>query len=270
MEKLYVDKTFAMVHKGEPLAEIYSPELYSTAQELLLAAKRRPAADLAASARKRAGAAGRQPAGDRRASSASGQASPRLVIRSPQTGYVIDKKIVVGSSVEAGHDAPGGGRPVGGLGRGRRVREGHRLSAAGPEDRGHGRGAAQPHVHAASWPWSIRDWTRPRGPTASASSWTTRSTSCGPACSPRCGSTRRWRASSRSRAWRREAAAAADARAGLERRQAPPPRYEFLAVPERAVIDTGTKKVVYVEREPGLFEGVEVELGPRDRRRTIR
>ena len=34
-------------------------------------------------------------------------------------------------------------------------------------------------------------------------------------------------------------------------------------VPERAVVDTGTKKVVYVEREPGLFEGVEVELGPR-------
>ena len=38
---------------------------------------------------------------------------------------------------------------------------------------------------------------------------------------------------------------------------------EFLVVPERAVIDTGAKKIVYVEREPGLFEGVEVELGPR-------
>jgi hypothetical protein len=42
-----------------------------------------------------------------------------------------------------------------------------------------------------------------------------------------------------------------------------PPRYEFLVVPERAVIDTGSRKVVYVEREPGMFEGVEVELGPR-------
>jgi Cu(I)/Ag(I) efflux system membrane fusion protein len=40
-------------------------------------------------------------------------------------------------------------------------------------------------------------------------------------------------------------------------------QYEFLAVPERAVIDSGTRKVVYVEREPGLFEGVEVQLGPR-------
>ena len=42
-----------------------------------------------------------------------------------------------------------------------------------------------------------------------------------------------------------------------------PPQYEFLCVPERAVIDTGSKKVVYVERTPGMFEGVAVELGPR-------
>ena len=42
-----------------------------------------------------------------------------------------------------------------------------------------------------------------------------------------------------------------------------PPQHEFLTVPERAVVDTGSKKVVYVEREPGMFEGVEVELGPR-------
>ena len=43
VEKLYVDKTFTVVHKGDPLAEIYSPELYSTAQELLLATQERPA-----------------------------------------------------------------------------------------------------------------------------------------------------------------------------------------------------------------------------------
>ncbi len=44
---------------------------------------------------------------------------------------------------------------------------------------------------------------------------------------------------------------------------APQSQYEFLSVPERAVVDTGAKKIVYVEREPGMFEGVEVELGPR-------
>jgi Cu(I)/Ag(I) efflux system membrane fusion protein len=42
-----------------------------------------------------------------------------------------------------------------------------------------------------------------------------------------------------------------------------PLQYEFLTVPERAVVDTGSKKVVYVEREAGTFEGLEVELGPR-------
>ena len=40
------------------------------------------------------------------------------------------------------------------------------------------------------------------------------------------------------------------------------PRAEFLVVPEQAVIDTGAKKIVYVERGEGQFEGVEVELGP--------
>jgi Cu(I)/Ag(I) efflux system membrane fusion protein len=46
-------------------------------------------------------------------------------------------------------------------------------------------------------------------------------------------------------------------------RLAPAPRNEVLTVPEQAVIDTGTRKVVYVETEPGLFEGREVILGPR-------
>jgi Cu(I)/Ag(I) efflux system membrane fusion protein len=38
---------------------------------------------------------------------------------------------------------------------------------------------------------------------------------------------------------------------------------QVLAVPERAVIDTGSRKIVYREAEPGVFEGVEVQLGPR-------
>ena len=46
-------------------------------------------------------------------------------------------------------------------------------------------------------------------------------------------------------------------------RLAPPPRDEVLSVPEQAVIDTGSRKVVYVESEPGVFEGREVSLGPR-------
>jgi Cu(I)/Ag(I) efflux system membrane fusion protein len=38
---------------------------------------------------------------------------------------------------------------------------------------------------------------------------------------------------------------------------------QMLAVPERAVIDTGSYKFVYREAEPDVYEGIEVELGPR-------
>jgi membrane fusion protein, copper/silver efflux system len=41
------------------------------------------------------------------------------------------------------------------------------------------------------------------------------------------------------------------------------PPGQVLAVPESAVVDTGTKAVVYVEGMPGMFDGVEVALGPR-------
>ncbi|MBL8800181.1 MAG: efflux RND transporter periplasmic adaptor subunit, partial [Planctomycetia bacterium] len=36
-----------------------------------------------------------------------------------------------------------------------------------------------------------------------------------------------------------------------------------LAVPESAVIDTGSQQIVYREESPGTYEGVKVELGPR-------
>ncbi|MBX6312214.1 MAG: efflux RND transporter periplasmic adaptor subunit [Isosphaeraceae bacterium] len=44
---------------------------------------------------------------------------------------------------------------------------------------------------------------------------------------------------------------------------APPPKDAVLSVPEAAVIDTGVLKMVYVETEPGVFEGRKVVLGPR-------
>jgi Cu(I)/Ag(I) efflux system membrane fusion protein len=43
----------------------------------------------------------------------------------------------------------------------------------------------------------------------------------------------------------------------------PAPKDAVLTVPESAVIDTGTRKIVYIEAEPGTFEGREVVLGPR-------
>jgi Cu(I)/Ag(I) efflux system membrane fusion protein len=42
----------------------------------------------------------------------------------------------------------------------------------------------------------------------------------------------------------------------------PAPIDQVLSVPESAVIDTGARKLVYVEAGPGVFEGREVVLGP--------
>jgi membrane fusion protein, copper/silver efflux system len=41
------------------------------------------------------------------------------------------------------------------------------------------------------------------------------------------------------------------------------PRGAVLSVPQSAVVDTGTRKVVFVEGMPGMFDGREVLLGPR-------
>jgi membrane fusion protein, copper/silver efflux system len=43
----------------------------------------------------------------------------------------------------------------------------------------------------------------------------------------------------------------------------PAPKDAVLSVPESAVIDTGDRKIVYVETEPGIFEGRQVTLGSR-------
>ncbi|MGD0090621.1 MAG: hypothetical protein ABSE73_11940, partial [Planctomycetota bacterium] len=38
---------------------------------------------------------------------------------------------------------------------------------------------------------------------------------------------------------------------------------KLLSVPETAVIDTGTRQIVYVETEPGVYDARTVALGPR-------
>ena len=40
------------------------------------------------------------------------------------------------------------------------------------------------------------------------------------------------------------------------------PAGQVLAVPVSAVVDAGARKVVFVETMPGMFDGVEVVLGP--------
>jgi Cu(I)/Ag(I) efflux system membrane fusion protein len=241
VEKLFADKTYAMVHKGDPLAEIYSPELYSTARELVLSSKMSSESDLVASARRKLILLGVSPE-DIDHMVASGEASQRVIIRSPRTGHLIDKKIEVGASVEAKmtlfevadlstvwieadvyeNDAPF-------------LHAGQEISAkveSYPNRVFKGTIAlVHPHLEEATRTNRVRirldnpnHELRP-GMYAEVTIDTPLET--------------------------------------IEPYKSVALKHEFLVVPESAVIDTGAKKIVYVERSPGQYEGREVELGPR-------
>lgn len=100
VEKLYVNESFAQVAEGEPLAEIYSPELYSAAQELLIA-RTGANSQLATIAREKLKLLG---VADQEIDEIvrTGKADSRLVIRSPHGGHVFEKRIVEGDHVDAG------------------------------------------------------------------------------------------------------------------------------------------------------------------------
>jgi Cu(I)/Ag(I) efflux system membrane fusion protein len=274
VEKLYADTTFTVVHKGDPLAEIYSPELYSTAQELLLATRGAGVADLAAAARTKLLLLG---VGQQEIDGivASGKPLPRLIIRSPQTGCVVDKKIVEGAAVEAKMalfevadlstvwvEADVYEKDIAFLQAGQPVEatvEAYlnrtffgRLALIYPQletttrtnrvrfeldNRDH---ALRPGMFA-----TVRIDTPLESiePYKSVAAKVGREKGTGPIS--------------------RNGPESAAQKLDLSPFPAAASRYEFLCVPERAIIDTGSKKVVYVEREPGMFEGVEVELGPR-------
>ncbi len=110
--KLYVNETGQRVARGQTLFTLYSPELYNAEQDFLLASQHAPALT-----------AGEPPAGRsdsfRNAArqrlhllgltdaqidalAQSGKASEDLAIASPATGYVIEKNVVEGASIDAG------------------------------------------------------------------------------------------------------------------------------------------------------------------------
>jgi multidrug efflux pump subunit AcrA (membrane-fusion protein) len=241
VEKLYIDQTFSTVRQKDPLAEIYSPELYSAAQELLLASQRQDLADLAAGARMKLSLLG---VGEQEihAILASGQASPRLVIRSPQSGYVMAKNVVAGSRVETGMT----------------LLEVADLSAVWVEAEIYEKDIAflQPgqKVKASVEAFPNRVFTGTLAliyPEVDPATRTNRV---------------RFALENPQHELRPGMFATVTINTPLEAvepfKTLAAPRVEFLVVPERAVVDSGTKKVVYVERAPGLFEGVEVQLGP--------
>jgi Cu(I)/Ag(I) efflux system membrane fusion protein len=252
VEKLYVDKTFVPVRRGDPLAEIYSPDLYSTAQEMLTAAKGDVDKDLAASARRRLQLFG---VADREidALAASGVATPRLVIRSSQSGVVTVKNVVAGSRVEDGMtlleiadlsdvwieaevyekdaDFLRPGQTIratvealpGRVFTGKLALVYPQLDAVTRTNRvrftvANGGGELRPGMYAAV---EINVPLRQIEP------------------------------------FRTLAGKVSPLRKG-------PGGDEVLSVPQGAVIDTGEKQIVYVESAPGVFDGVEVWLGPRD------
>ena len=257
VEKLYVNETFTYVHEGDPLAEIYSPELYSAAQELVLAARSGGVADLAAAARTKLLLLGvNQQEID--GIESKGQPSPRLVIRSPQTGFVVDKKIVVGASVEAKMtlfevadlsavwvEADVYEKDIPFLQVGQDIEA--TVEACPHRTFGGKLALIYPELETATRTNRIRlKLDNPDQALRPGMFATVHINTPLESIEPF------------------KSAAAERARvvfASLDSDAASP--NEFLCVPERAVVDTGSKKVVYVEREPGLFEGVEVELGPR-------
>lgn len=99
LEKLYVNKSFAEVREGEPLAEIYSPDLYSAMRELLITRGDNSGLSKIAHERLRLLGVADQEIDE---VEKSGQAKYRLIIRSPRTGHVFQKEVVEGDRVEVG------------------------------------------------------------------------------------------------------------------------------------------------------------------------
>jgi Cu(I)/Ag(I) efflux system membrane fusion protein len=241
LKEVYVNKTWISVNEGDPLAEIFSPELYSSVRELLLAMERKASGELVKSSREKLRLLG---IGDSEIEEIvqSGKANHLIVIRSPQTGHIIRKAVKKGAHVEAGQmlfevadlsaiwiEADVFERDIPFL----RVGQAIEATVEAFPNRVFSGKVSLVHPH-------LDPTTRTNGVRFDVEN------------------------------------AKHDLRPGMfatvriktpfseiEQFAALAKDGEVLAVPERAVIDTGAKKIVYVEREAGMFEGVEVELGPR-------
>ncbi len=112
IDKLYVDYTGKPVRRGDPLMAIYSPALFSTQQDYLLALRHRDALATASPLRAEADAlleAARQrllyfdiPESEIRDLERRGAPSKTLTVHSPVDGYVVEKSVVQGAQVTPG------------------------------------------------------------------------------------------------------------------------------------------------------------------------
>jgi Cu(I)/Ag(I) efflux system membrane fusion protein/cobalt-zinc-cadmium efflux system membrane fusion protein len=104
IERIFADETGQKIKRGQPLFDVYSPELVAAQEEYLLAVRGEGAdSRLARSAARRMDLWGIGPKYIERIQSA-GKASRTLTITSPRSGYVLHKNVVLGARVNAGTD----------------------------------------------------------------------------------------------------------------------------------------------------------------------
>jgi membrane fusion protein, copper/silver efflux system len=101
IEKLYVDSTGKQVHKGEPLFDIYSPDLYSAQSEYVLALNQGGTGGLKASARQKLKLFD---VSEDQIAQLEKTRQPQRTLRvdAPIDGIVVEKNAVQGQMVEAG------------------------------------------------------------------------------------------------------------------------------------------------------------------------
>jgi len=100
VEKLYADYVGKRVTAGEPLLALYSPDLVSAQEEYLLARRLRDDT-LAASARRRL-ALWDIPADQIDSLEARGTVARTLMLRAPRSGEIVEKNVIEGQAVQAG------------------------------------------------------------------------------------------------------------------------------------------------------------------------
>ena len=116
VEKLYVNATGQMVRAGQPLFELYSPELLASQEEFLRAREsaatfqrsslpevQKGGADLAAAARRRLELFDVPPEFIERLEQ-TGKAERTVTFKAPFAGFVTGKNVVAGQRIEPGMD----------------------------------------------------------------------------------------------------------------------------------------------------------------------
>jgi membrane fusion protein, copper/silver efflux system len=262
LDKLFVNETGQMVHEGDPLASLYSPDLIVSVQNLLDARKNKNQ-NLEESTRRRLELLG---IGDEQITDIVKRrtAESHLLIRSPISGHVVNKYVREGEYVQEGtslydvvdlstvwieaqiyeDDLPFLPAEM--------ANPEHRPSddaldvmattRSVPNEVFHGKLAfIYPHVDQQTRTVTVRFELD------------------NPGHKLRPGST----ATVTLRVPGSKISSLAKAQRGTPGDDKPADLDQLLAIPESSVIDTGKQMIVYRQRVPGVFEGVEVKLGPK-------